>query len=288
VYIARSFNSGKSIRVLKEEVEALARQHGICLNDDDDAPIDSPEILQYYMLPVYNILRDLQEVDLYACRWRHVKNYDLMNIAIEKEMFACFHALVTNQTITEFLLRNMDSALNCTNMYFEHFEARKLEMMYICIYNVLYDGLINFYFMGRTGALRYLERGERALSKMREWVRHSDWNFKNKLELLQAEFHKVTNEVNKAAICYEESISAAKEHKFIHEEAMAHELAARFYLELGSRQRSYSHFNQSVACYRKWGAPVIARRIEATTEQEFSMDIIMSSLPSEVFLTPSG
>jgi len=68
---------------------------------------------------------------------------------------------------------------------------------------------------------------------------------------------------------------------------MSHELAARFYLELGSRQRSYSHFNQSVACYRKWGAPVIARRIKATTEQEFSMDIIMPSLPSEVFLTPS-
>jgi hypothetical protein len=72
VYIARSFNSGKSIQVLKEEVKVLACLHGVCLNNDDDAPIGSPEILQYYMLPVYNILCDLQEVDISACRWRHV------------------------------------------------------------------------------------------------------------------------------------------------------------------------------------------------------------------------
>jgi predicted ATPase len=273
VYIARSFNCGKSIKVLMEEVEALARQHGICLDTDDIAPFYSPEILQFYMLPVYNILRDLQEVDHIACQWRLVRNYNLLDIAIKKEQFACFHAVITNLTVVEFLRRDMGNALKCTDMYHEHFKARSMQTYYVCTYNVFYDGLINFYFMGQTGNSRYLERGEHALSKMTEWVRHSDWNFRNKLLLMQAEFYRITKDVKKAAVCYEASIVAAREHKFIHEEGMANELAGIFYLELGSRQRSYSYFKQSVVCYQKWGASVIASRIEATIDQEFSLGI---------------
>lgn len=119
VYIARSYNSGKNTRVLTKEVESLAHQHGICLDSDNDVSSDSPEILHYYILPVYNILRDLQEAAPPNYEWRIVKNYDTLNVAIEKEQFACFHALVTNLTVTEFMLRNMERALKCTDMYFE-------------------------------------------------------------------------------------------------------------------------------------------------------------------------
>jgi hypothetical protein len=58
-------------------------------------------------------------------------------------------------------------------------------------------------------------------------------------------------------------------------------------LELGSRQRSYSYFKQSVVCYQKWGAPAIARRIEAAIEKEFSMDIIQCTTERGVDLVLS-
>lgn len=143
-------------------------------------------------------------------------------------------------------------------------------MTYICIYNVFYDGLINFYFMGQTDDTRYLERGENALSRMMEWVRHSDWNFKNKLLLMQAEYHKVMKNSKMAADCYDASITAARDHKFIHEEGMANELAGIFYLEQGKYQSALAYFTQSVLSYKKWGAPAIARRIEAVIEHELS------------------
>ncbi|KAL7430231.1 hypothetical protein ACHAXH_004516 [Discostella pseudostelligera] len=285
VYISRSYQSGKNIRVLTEEVEALARQHGIRVDDSDEEYFgDTPELLQLYMRPMYNILRVLQEDDVHSCRGRLVMNYDLLKIATEKEQFSCFHALLTNQIATEFMLRNMDCALKCTEMYFEHFEARKLQLMYTIFNYVFYDGLINFYYMGQTGNTCYLERGEMALSKMKEWLRHSDWNFKSKLLLMQAEYYKVMKDVNKAAICYEASISTAMEHKFIHEEAMGNELAGIFHLELGSRQRSYSYLKQSMVCYQKWGAPAIVRRIEAMIANEFRMDI-MQVVPNEIAIS---
>lgn len=272
VYIARSYNCGKNIRVLTEEVEALALQHGICFNNDNDAFIHTPETLQAYMLSIYNILCDLQEDGVHCGRGKIAKNYDFLKTLIEKEHFACFQALLTNQRATEFMFRNMDCALKCTDLCLKHFESKELETKYTSIYNVFYDGLINFYFMGQTGNLLYLERGEKALSKMREWVGHSDWNFKNKFLLMQAEFYRIKKDVKRADVCYESSIVAARDHRFIHEEAMANELAGTFHLELRSRQRSYSYFKQSIVCYQKWGAPAIARRIEAAIEKEFSMD----------------
>ena len=101
---------------------------------------------------------------------------------------------------------------------------------------------------------------------------------------MQAEYYRIMKDVNKAAICYEASIAAAMEHKFIHEEAMGNELAGLFHLELGSRQRSYSYLKQSIVCYRKWGAPAIVRRIESMIANEYRMDI-MQDVPNEIAIS---
>ena len=146
----------------------------------------------------------------------------------------------------------------------------------IYIYNVFYDGLINFHFAGTTGDARYRNRGEHALSTMKEWTRHSYWNFQNKYLLMSAEYHKISNDFAKAATCYDASILAAKEHKFIHEEAIANELAGLFFLEQGNYQRSLTCLKQAIVCYKKWGAPAVTRRIESMVEEEFGNDSLKS------------
>jgi hypothetical protein len=119
-----------------------------------------------------------------------------------------------------------------------------------------------------SGDVRYQERGINALTQMNAWSIHSEWNFKNKLLLLKAEFHYTTRDVKTAAKCYDESIEAAQNHKFIHEEAMANELAGMFLSELGNCEQAMNYFKQALSCYRTWGAPVVARRIEATIGME--------------------
>jgi hypothetical protein len=104
---------------------------------------------------------------------------------------------------------------------------------------------------------------------LEEWLAHSEWNFKNKQLLLEAEFHYSMKNSSVAATCYEASIKAAHEHKFIQEEAIANELAGLFFLEEGQRQKALSCFKQSTECYRVWGAFAIARRVQAFVEKEF-------------------
>ena len=203
-----------------------------------------------------------------------VDNYELLKVAIDNGNSSLVYTVIMNQTIKEFMFRNMDKALKCTDMYYENFGYKKLQMSYIYIFNIFYDGLINFHFAGETGDARYRERGENALSQFREWLRHSDWNFQNKFLLLQAEYYRIKSDVTDAATCYEASIIAAKEHKFIHEEATANELAGIFYLEQGHRERALSYLLQSVVCYKKWGASAIARTVEARIEKQYGKDFI--------------
>jgi hypothetical protein len=123
-----------------------------------------------------------------------------------------------------------------------------------------------YYFIGEE---RYQIRGENALAKMEVWLPHSEWNFKNKFLLLEAEYNYTMKKSSMAAVCYEASIKAAQEHRFIQEEALANELAGLFFLDEGQRQKSMYHLKQSIACYRKWGALAVVRRIESFVEKEF-------------------
>ena len=132
--------------------------------------------------------------------------------------------------------------------------------------------------MPSKGDDQYKVRGEKALHKLEGWLAYSEWNFKQLKLLVEAEFHYSMNNLSMAATCYEASIKAAHDHKFIHEEAIANELAGYFFLEDGQLEKSLSFFKQSAACYRTWGAFFVARRVECFIEKEFSTGIIFGAL----------
>ena len=270
MYLFRSYASGKNIKILAEEVDALTRQHRVHFGSN----ASSDTFHRFILSPFFNVIRELGvplEMEVPAA-----DNYDLLKVAIEHDNLFLLHSVNLLQTIKEFVLRDMGKALECTDMYFDHFGVDGMQMRYIYIYNVFYDGLINFHFAGTTGDARYRNRGEHALSTMKEWTRHSYWNFQNKYLLMSAEYHKISNDFAKAATCYDASILAAKEHKFIHEEAIANELAGIFFLEQGNYQRSLTCLKQAIACYKKWGAPAVTRRIESMVEEEFGNDSLKS------------
>jgi len=282
-YIGRSFKTGKTISVLTGEVEALARQHGNHFGNDSstDTPVYSP-LLQFYLTPLYNILRELkgdednleeEEPSFPLNKVKFVNNDDIVKAALERDR-ACFHTIISYQTFKAFVCRDMESALKFTDLYFEHFLTEGSRTVYRSIGNEFYEALITFYFMRQTGEERYWVRGENALLKIREWSIHSDWNFKNKLLLVEAEMHNTRKDFHKAASCYEASIRAAQEHKFIHEEAIAIELAGIFFLDRGLHQLSLSFFEDSIECYEKWGAYAVAKRIKNRIRDEFVTDCV--------------
>ena len=118
-----------------------------------------------------------------------------------------------------------------------------------------------------------LERGQSVLAKMKCWSEHSLWNCENKMLLLEAESLFTNGDFDRAGPLYDSAIRSAREHKFIHEEAIASELAGNFYYQRRLHQKSYSCLVHSVDCYKKWGAYAVAKRVETVISGYFGNDI---------------
>ena len=122
---------------------------------------------------------------------------------------------------------------------------------------------------------------------MKQLSTHSDWNFQNKLLLMEAELHYALKEFDEAASCYEASIKAAQDHKFIHEEGLASELAAMFFHEQENLPMSCRLFKQSMECYENWGAHAVAERVGGFIRKKFDSEM-MDLPPIDEIIVHSG
>ena len=97
--------------------------------------------------------------------------------------------------------------------------------------------------------------------------------------LLEAEKMYALGDFDVAASFYERSIRSAREHKFIHEEAIASELIGIFYRERGLNEKSLHFYLHSIWSYKKWGALAVARRVETFIVSKYG-SVVMQLVPS--------
>ncbi len=72
--------------------------------------------------------------------------------------------------------------------------------------------------------------------------------------LVQAEIARIHQRYDEAMEFYLQAIKCAKDNGYIQDEALAHELAARFFFSIGDATQAHQYVNKSEACYRQWGA----------------------------------
>eukprot|EP00984_Skeletonema_dohrnii_P030217 scaffold21542_cov121-Skeletonema_dohrnii-CCMP3373.AAC.2 len=125
------------------------------------------------------------------------------------------------------------------------------------------DGLIGLYFARkhREDEAKWTHVAEKAIELMKKWTDSSSWNCANKLYLLQAEYFFLQND-ERAYACYRASITKAREHKFNHEEGLAHEKLATYLLYKNQHDEALQHFQNAKKCYATWGANVLVQRVE--------------------------
>ncbi len=181
-----------------------------------------------------------------------------------------------NHLTRAFLFRKLDNASLYIDISGEFAEScHQLTPLYLFGYFI--EGLTSFQLARQSNdnieSANWIERGQSVLAKMRCWSEHSQWNWENKMLLLKAESMYTKGEFKSAGPLYDDAIRSAREHKFVHEEAIASELAGIFYYEGGFRQKSYSYLAHSVKSYEEWGAHAVARRVETDMRGYFGTDI---------------
>ena len=186
-----------------------------------------------------------------------------------------------NHLARAFLFRRLDDASVHIDISGTVTASHNLLNLHLLI-GYFFEGLASFQLARQTCASeseKWIVRGQSVLKKMRCWSEHSQWNWENKMLLLDAERLFTIGEFNKAGSIYENAIRSAREHKFVHEEAIASELAGMFYHERDLLKKSVSYLAHSVGCYEKWGAHAVARRVKAIMQGyvDTNVDEIVSS-----------
>jgi PAS domain S-box-containing protein len=87
-----------------------------------------------------------------------------------------------------------------------------------------------------------------------EWAENCPENFENRALLVGAEIARIERQELEAERLYEAAIRSARENDFVHNEALANELAARFYAARGFGTIADAYLRNARHGYLRWGA----------------------------------
>ncbi|MEH2352441.1 trifunctional serine/threonine-protein kinase/ATP-binding protein/sensor histidine kinase [Nostoc sp.] len=120
----------------------------------------------------------------------------------------------------------------------------------------LYDSLIALALLSEplVELSTALERVAENQTKLQHWAYHAPMNHQHKVDLVEAEKCRVLGQNYEAADYYDRAISLAKANEYIQEEALANELAAKFYLDWRKEKIAQVYMTEAYYCYVKWGA----------------------------------
>ncbi|MEG3971560.1 AAA family ATPase [Microcoleus sp. T2B6] len=176
---------------------------------------------------------------------KHYQDYDLNGIAI-----AYIYKL-----LLAYVFGNYPAALN-------HIAQAKQYLM--AVSGMVFTPIFHFYAALTHLALfstqpemeqtEILVQVEIYQTNLHQWAQNAPMNHLHKWYLVEAERYRVLGNKAEAIEMYDRAISLAKENQFLNEEALANELAAKFYLEWGKEKFAQLYMIEAYYCYVQWGA----------------------------------
>jgi PAS domain S-box-containing protein len=91
-------------------------------------------------------------------------------------------------------------------------------------------------------------------AQLKVWAENCPDNFEDRAALVGAEIARIEGRTLDAMDLYERAIRSARANGFVHNEALANELAARFYETRGLETVAHAYLRNAWYCYHRWGA----------------------------------
>jgi PAS domain S-box-containing protein len=99
-------------------------------------------------------------------------------------------------------------------------------------------------------------------SQLEIWEQNCPENFENRAALVGAEIARIEGRDLDAMHLYERAIRSARANGFVHNEAVANEVAARFYMARGFDKVARTYLRDARDCYLQWGADGKVQQLE--------------------------
>ena len=98
--------------------------------------------------------------------------------------------------------------------------------------------------------------------KLNTWQNYCPENILHKCLIIQAEKARLNGQKSEAIDLYEQAITTAQTNQYDYEEALANELAAKFYLDWGKDKIASVYMQEAYYCYARWGAKAKTNDLE--------------------------
>jgi len=119
---------------------------------------------------------------------------------------------------------------------------------------IFIQGLNSFQLLRRQNTAKLRAMSRNAIKVLKAAKSHSGWNFCNKVHLLEAESFSCHGHEEEAKASYAAAIISARCSRFVHEQALACELAGFHFKRIGDHRSAWGYFSQAKECYSNWGS----------------------------------
>ncbi|MEY3013085.1 MAG: hypothetical protein RIT45_1820 [Pseudomonadota bacterium] len=128
----------------------------------------------------------------------------------------------------------------------------------------LYQGLaaVRQIESGAPGRGRHRKLVRKSVGRLKKWSDNSPSNYLQKYELLRAEVTRAQGKSDKALHHFELAIATARRNGFLHDEALACQLAAAHHRALGHGRMGRGLVQDARYAYLRWGATALVARLD--------------------------
>lgn len=247
LYVRHAYFSGHNLTVLSHRINTLSRT-----------------VRQLKQMRAANMLDMYQQICL---NWQQetAQPYCLVGPAFdENEVLPLFEAsqdknristLLCNKLILAYFFEAYDEAMRLSREVEKRADGLSASI-YLPLFH-FYDSLTRlalFSSRDTAGQERILARVSTTQKQLHHWADNAPMNFRHKWLLVAAEEAAARQQFGQAREYYDEAIALAREHRYLQEEGLANELAAKFYRRRGQDGLAHFYAQAAMACYGRWGA----------------------------------
>jgi predicted ATPase/signal transduction histidine kinase len=124
-----------------------------------------------------------------------------------------------------------------------------------------------------------LQRVEENQTQLKNWAHHAPMNHQHKFNLVEAEKCRVLGQKIAASDIYDKAICGAKINDYVQEEALANEMAAKFYLDWGKQRIAQEYMIEAYYAYTRWGAKAKVADLETRYPQLLAPILQQTNFP---------
>ena len=278
-YCTHSYGAGRHLPGLEKEVSKLSKSIGKMNQGTTKLLVD------VYHQEILNMMEPSEDPCLLKGRaCDEATMLPLLNEARENSIICAIHVQKLRLC---YLFRDYKTAFENYKKAQRHLEGAKGSML---VPIVLFFGSLaglglfdNLHKKDQKRMLKEVSRNQRILEK---WASRAPMNFMHKFHLVEAERLKCLKRFGEAIEQFDVAIQMARDNEYVNEEALANERAAMLFLGLNKTNRAKYYFQESLACYLKWGAFAKVKDLTDRYSDLLKTDHRWALQPLENGLTP--